>query len=551
MVEDNAEFDFIVSGAGSAGCAVAARLSESGRYSVLLLEAGPRDTNPWIHIPLGYAKIYTDSRVNWKFQSEPVEALDGRRLYLPRGRVLGGTSSINGTIYMRGQPRDYDGWRQRGLEGWDWASVLPYFRKAEDNERGADELHGTGGPLRVSDVPERWPLPSAMIKAAMQAGIPYNPDFNGPVQEGVGFYQFTASRTRRWSAAQAYLKPAARRAGLTVVTGAQARRLILSGRRATGIEYQSPDGIRRARARREIVVSGGAYGSPHLLQLSGIGPGDELRRMGVEVEVDLPGVGSNLRDHFNTYIVYRCSRHVTMNDLANSLPRRLFSGARYLFGKGPLTNTGISAGLFTRSDARLEGPDIQINMFLWSAKERSPDRVVAHPYPCFTFSPVHLAPDCTGTVRMASPDPLAPPAISVEFLRSEYDRSAILFGMRLSRRIAGQPALADWNLGEIEPGPACDSDEELLADVRQRGIGNHHPAGTCRMGDASDSVTDPRLRVHGVDGLRVADASIMPSIVAGNTNAPSIMIGEKAAAMILEDAQQSAGHVRAREGGDA
>ena len=549
MVEDNAEFDFIVSGAGSAGCAVAARLSESGRYSVLLLEAGPRDTNPWIHIPLGYARIYTDARVNWKLETEPVEALNGRRLYLPRGKVLGGTSSINGTIYMRGQPRDYDGWRQRGLEGWDWASVLPFFIKAEDNERGADELHGTGGPLRVSDVPERWSLPSAMIRAAMEAGVPHNPDFNGPVQEGVGFYQFTASRTRRWSAARAYLRPAARRSNLEIVTGARARRVIVSGGRACAIEYQSSAGTRRARARREIVVSGGTYGSPHLLQLSGIGPGDLLQRMGIDVAVDLPGVGSHLRDHFNTYITFRCSRHETMNDLANSLPRRLYAGARYLFGKGPLTNTAISAGLFTRTDPRLEGPDLQINMFSWSAKERTADRVVPHPFPCFTFSPVHLAPDCTGTVRLASPDPLAAPSINCEFLRSEYDRRAILYGIRLCRRIAGQPSLADWNRGEIEPGAACESDDDLLADVRGRGIGNHHPTGTCRMGPETDSVTDARLRVHGVAGLRVADASIMPSIVAGNTNAPSIMIGEKAAAMILEDARQSTG--KGERGGDA
>ena len=538
MLADNAEFDFIVSGAGSAGCAVAARLSESGRYSVLLLEAGPRDTDPWIHIPLGFPKLFIDGRVNWKFETEPVEALDGRRLFQPRGRVLGGSSSINGTIYIRGQPRDYDGWRQRGLEGWDWDSVLPYFVKAEDNERGADGLHGAGGPLRVSDVPSEWELHRAMVDAAVEAGIPANPDFNGPEQEGTGFYQFTASRKRRWSAAKAYLAPAKKRPNLHVETSAQARRLLIEEGRAAGIEYQTPAGPKRANARREIVVSGGAFGSPHLLQLSGIGPAEHLAEMGIRPVRDLPGVGAHLRDHFNTYISFRCARPVTANDLALSLPRRLAAGARYvLFGDGPLTSTGICAGAFVRTDPRLEGPDLQINMLSWSAARRTPDMIEPHPFSAFTLSPVHLRPDCDGSVRLRSPDPLAAPAIRYEFLRSEYDRQAILYGMRLCRKIAGQPALAPFMAEEVLPGPDCESDEELLADVRARAVANYHPVGTCRMGPEADSATDARLRVHGIAGLRVADASIMPTIVAGNTNAPTIMIGEKAAAMVLEDAR--------------
>ena len=537
MAGDDAVFDFIVSGAGSAGCAVAARLSESGRYSVLLLEAGPRDTNPWIHIPLGFTKVFTDERVNWKFESEPVEALDNRVLYQPRGKVLGGSSSINGTIYMRGAPADYDQWRQRGLEGWDWDSVLPYFKKAEDNERGGDDLHGKGGPLRVSDIPHPWDLPSAMIAAAVESGIPANPDFNGPEQEGAGFYQFTASRHQRWSAAKAYLEPARKRRNLQVETSAQARRILIEGGRAVGMEYQSPAGIRQARARCEVVVCGGTFGSPHLLQLSGIGPGELLRETGIAVQRDLPGVGRHLRDHFNTYLSFRCAEPVTMNDLANSLPRRLLAGAQYaLLRKGPLTNTAISAGAFIRSDPRLERPDIQINMFSWSAASRTPERVNPHPFSAFSFSPVHLRPDCDGSVRVKSPDPLAPPAIRFEFLRTPYDRQAILHGMRVCRQIANQPALARYMVEEVLPGPSVSSDEDLLADVRARAIANYHPVGTCRMGSEVDSVTDARLRVHGIAGLRVADASIMPSIIAGNTNAPTIMIGEKAAAMILEDA---------------
>lgn len=534
---DEAVFDFIVSGAGSAGCAVAARLSERGRYSVLLLEAGPRDSNPWIHIPLGFTKLFTDARVNWKFESEPVESLDNRVLYQPRGKVLGGSSSINGTIYMRGAPADYDGWRQRGLEGWDWESVLPFFKKAEDNERGGGELHGSGGPLRVSDVPRQWALPTAMIAAAVESGIPANPDFNGPEQEGTGFYQFTASKHRRWSAAKAYLAPARNRKNLHVETSAQVRRVLIEDGRAVGIEYQSSSGIRRARARREVIVSGGAFGTPQLLQLSGIGPGDLLQEMGIAVHRDLAGVGAHLRDHFNTYVSFRCAEPVTMNDLATSLPRRVLAGAQYaLFRKGPLTSTAICAGAFIRSDPLLERPDIQINMFAWSAESRTRDRVNPHPFSAFSFSPVHLRPDCEGSVRIKSPDPLAPPAIRYEFLRSTYDKQAILHGMRVCRRIANQPALSRYMVEEILPGPAVSSDEELLADVRARAVANYHPVGSCRMGAEVDSVTDARLRVHGIAGLRVADASIMPAIVAGNTNAPAIMIGEKAAAMILEDA---------------
>ena len=534
---DDAVFDFIVSGAGSAGCAVAARLSESGRHSVLLLEAGPPDRNPWIHIPLGYAKIFTDEKINWKFETEPIESLDNRVLYQPRGKVLGGSSSINGTVYMRGAPADYDEWRQRGLEGWDWDSVLPFFKKAEDNERGADELHGAGGPLRVSDIPRQWELPSAMVAAAVEAGIPANPDFNGPQQEGTGFFQFTASKKRRWSAAKAYLEPARKRANLKIETQAHARRVLIEDGRAVGVEYQTPAGVQTARARGEVIVSGGAFGTPPLLQHSGIGPGELLREHGITVHADLPGVGAHLRDHFNTYLAFRCAKAVTMNDLAGSLPRRLAAGAQYaLFGSGPLTNTWISTGAFVRSDPRLERPDIQINMFSWSVLERTSEKLVPHPFSAFSMSPVHLRPDCDGAVRIKSADPLAPPSISYEFLRSAYDQEAILHGMRICRKIANQPALADYMVEEVMPGPGVASDEELLADVRARAIANYHPVGSCRMGAAADSGVDARLRVHGIRGLRVADASVMPSIIAGNTNAPTIMIGEKAAAMILEDA---------------
>jgi choline dehydrogenase len=532
-------FDFIVTGAGSAGCPVAARLSESGKYRVLLLEAGIADKNPWIHIPLGYTRTYTDPRVNWMFESEPEKELNGRTLYQPRGKVLGGTSSINGMVYMRGTPTDYDGWRQRGCEGWDYDSVLPFFKKAENQERGADAFHGTGGPLKVSN-PVLSPLGDAMVQAAIEAGIPANPDFNGARQEGVGYYQTTTGNRARWSAAKAYLRPARNRANFTVVTEAHATRVLIEDGRAVGVEYRTPEGVFTARCRGEIVVSGGVYGSPQLLQLSGLGPAALLQQHGIPVVRDMAGVGAHLHDHFNTYLVWRCAQKVTLNDLAASPMRKLMSGAQYVFTRsGHLSNAGIYAGAFVKSDPRLEQPDLQINMFGWSAMERLRTGIKPHPFSAFTLSPVHLRPEGRGTVRIKSPDPLAPPAIQFNFLASEYDFQALIYGSRLARKIAAQPALEPFVVEEVIPGTACESDDEFVEEIRVRGVSNLHPVGTCRMGPDSDtnSVVDPRLRVHGIRGLRVADASIMPQVPGGNTNAPSIMIGEKCAAMILEDAQ--------------
>jgi choline dehydrogenase len=529
-------FDFIVTGAGSAGAVVAARLSESGRHSVLLLEAGPPDTNPWIHIPLGFAKTYIDSKVNWKFESAPQPGLDNRRLYLPRGKTLGGTSSINGMVYIRGNHADYDDWRQRGCVGWDWDSVLPYFRKAQNQARGESEYHATGGPLNVSDQPKRFELSDALLTACEQAGIPRNPDFNGAQQEGCGYYQTTTSNRRRWSTAKAYLDPARSRPNLTIRTGAHATRIQLTDGRAAAVEYATAEGHRTATARIEIVVSGGTYGSPQLLQLSGLGPAQHLQDMGIDVVRDIPAVGSNLHDHFNTYMSWRCTRPITLNDLENSWPRKIAAGIRYgLFRSGPMASNGIHAGLFTRSDPRLERPDLQINLLEWSTLERTKDKVIPHSFPGFTLSPVHLKPDGRGTVRLASPDPFAPPSILFDFLRTDYDMRAVITAIRLARTIAEQPALRPYIAAEIAPGPATASDADMEAFIRQTGVSNHHPSSTCAMGTGTNSVVDPRLRVHGIGGLRVADASIMPSVVAGNTNAPSIMIGEKAAAMILED----------------
>src|SRR5579862_8834926 len=530
-------YDFIVTGAGSAGCAVAGRLSESGKYRVLLLEAGGADRNPWIHVPLGYTRTFTDPRVNWMFDSEPEPQLNNRTLYVPRGKVLGGTSSINGMVYMRGTPTDYDGWRQRGCEGWGYDDVLRFFKKAEDQERGADEFHGVGGPLHVSN-PVRCALGDAMVQASVEAGIPANADFNGARQEGVGYYQTTTTNRRRWSSARAYLGAAKGRTNLTIATEAHATRILFEGGRAVGVEYQTPQGPRTAFARREIIVSGGVYGSPQLLQLSGVGPGELLREFGIPVIREIPGVGANLHDHFNTYLVWRCKQSVTLNDLAASPMRKLVQGAQYVFTRsGQLANAGIYAGALVRSDPRLEQPDIQINMSGWSAFERLRTGIKPHPFSAFTFSPVHLRPEGRGWVKIKSADPLAPPAIQFNFLASQYDFDALIFGTRLSRKIAAQPALRPFVGEEVIPGDSCQTDDQLMAEIRERGVSNLHPVGTCRMGREVDAVVDPRLRVHGIAGLRVADASIMPQVPGGNTNAPSIMIGEKCAAMILEDAR--------------
>ncbi len=534
---DSDTFDFIVTGAGSAGCVVAARLSESGRYRVLLLEAGPRDRNVWIHIPLGFARTYINPQVNWKFETAPQPQLNNRQLYLPRGKTLGGSSSINGMVYMRGSHGDYDEWRQRGCIGWDWDSVLPFFKKAENQTHGENEFHGVGGPLHVSDQPGHFELADAVLDAMVQAGIPRNPDFNGATQEGCGYYQTTSRNRRRWSTARAYLDPARTRPNLVVLTNAHATRVIIEHGRATGVEYHTPQGVRVAHTRGEVIVSGGAYGSPQLLLLSGLGPAQHLQDLSIPVVRDMPAVGSNLHDHFNSFVSWRCSKAITLNDLENSAWRKLSAGVRYaLFRSGPMASNGIHAGLFTRSDPRLERPDVQINLFEWSVVERGKDRVLAHPFPGFTMSPVHLRPDGRGTVRLASPDPLASPKVLFDYLRTDYDMQAIVFGIRLCRRIAGQPALKPYVVEELQPGAENTSDADLAEYVRRSGVSNQHPTSSCAMGTGINSVVDPRLRVHGTDRLRVADASIMPVAVGGNTNAPTIMIGEKCAAMLLEDA---------------
>jgi choline dehydrogenase len=536
VVRDSADsFDYIIVGAGSAGCVLANRLTASGRHRVLLLEAGGADRNIWIHIPLGYGKLFNDPKVNWLYSSEPEPELNNRRIVQPRGKVLGGSSSINGLLYIRGQAEDYDHWRQLGNAGWSFADVLPYFRRAEDQERGEDDLHGVGGPLAVSDVCEPHPLCEAFLTAVEQAGLPRNADFNGPTQEGAGYYQMTARNGRRWSTARGYLRPARRRGNLAVVANALTTRILFDGRRAVGVEFQVGGATRIARAEAEVIVAGGAFNSPQLLQLSGLGSAALLQSHGIGVIADMPGVGADLQDHPQVRLQYRCTEPITMNDVFNSRRRSLAAGLRYILRRKGLLAIGAAyAGGFFRSDPVAATPDVQLHVIIFSA-----DTVGAalHPFPGFITSVCVLRPESRGHVRIRSADPREPPAIQPRYLSAPNDRDVMVRGMKLLRRVMSQPAIRRYIAEERAPGPHCQSDEDLLAFAREVCTTVFHPTSTCRMGSDVTAVVDERLKVRGIDRLRVVDGSIMPSLVSGNTNAAVVMIAEKGADMILADAK--------------
>ncbi|MFC3074095.1 GMC family oxidoreductase [Shinella pollutisoli] len=532
---DGGPYDFIVVGAGSAGSVLAGRLSESGRHRVLLLEAGPRDTSPWIHLPLGYSKLYTDPRYNWMYESEPEPGMKGRNTYQPRGKVLGGSSSINGMMYVRGNRLDFDDWADAGCTGWSYADVLPYFMRAEDQSRGADAYHGVGGPLKVSDQSFDHELPNALCAAALEAGLEANPDFNGERQDGFGYYQMNVHKGRRWSAARGYLAPARKRPNLRVVTSATAEALVVSDGVVRGVKFRTGGRSLVAEA-RETIVSAGTIASPQLLMLSGIGPARHLAEHGIACRVDNPNVGRNLQDHTNVQLMFRCSRPVTINDLANSFVRKMFAALRYAaFRKGFLAETGIYVGGFARSDPGMDRPDVQMAMAAWSVAERTAKGARQHPYSGFSLSPEHVAPEARGSITLRSADPGAHPRIRFNFFQTEYDVRAMLFGIRLVRQIVAQPAIAPYITAEIQPGRTVESDEALIEFIREKGGSDIHAVGTCRMGVDGSAVVDPRLRVGGIGGLRVVDASIMPTVVRGNTHAATVMIAEKASDLILED----------------
>jgi choline dehydrogenase len=531
---NEAPFDYIIVGAGSAGCVLANRLTASGRHRVLLLEAGGHDRHLWIHIPLGYGKLFADARVNWLYKTEPEPELDNRSVIQPRGKVLGGSSSINGLLYLRGQPEDYDHWRQLGNTGWSFDDVLPYFRRAEHQERGEDALHGVGGPLAVSNVCEPHALCEAFIEGAQQAGYARNDDFNGPTQEGAGYFQLTAKNGRRWSTAVGYLREARRRSSLVVETNALASRILFEGRRAVGVEYRKDGAAHVARASREVILAGGAFNSPQLMQLSGLGPAELLRGHGIDVVADMPGVGAELQDHLQVRIQYRCTEPITMNDVVNSWRHRIGAGLRYaLWRKGLLAIGAGYAGGFFRTSANVATPDVQVHFIIFSGETSG---AALHPFPGFIASICQLRPESRGFVRIKSENPADPPAIQPRYLSDPIDRDTVVAGLKLLRGIMGQPAMRRYIAEERVPGPQVSSDADLLAFARSAGTTVFHPTSTCRMGADAKAVVDERLRVRGIGNLRVVDASIMPTVVSGNTNAAVVMIAEKGADMILQDA---------------
>ncbi|MCE9659730.1 MAG: choline dehydrogenase [Burkholderiales bacterium] len=528
---ETTHFDYVIVGAGSAGCVLADSLSAQAGLRVLLVEAGPPDRNPWIHVPGGIFKLINNPAVDWCYQTEPEPGLNGRRMGLPSGRVLGGSSSINGMIYVRGQRRDYDGWRELGNRGWSYDELLPYFRRSEDQGRGADAFHGAGGPLAVSDPRFRFPVVDAFVAAAQEAGLPRNPDFNGAAQEGVGLYQLTVRDGRRSSAANAFLKPARGRPNLRVVTGAVVQRIVFEGARAVGVEFTRGGQRELARAGAEVIVSAGAIGSPKLLLLSGIGAPDDLRALALPVVRALPGVGRNFQDHYQARLVFKTKRPITLNDHARSAWQRMLIGADYaLRRRGALTFGASLAGAFARTESSLASPDVQFHFQPLSVDSYDTG---LNRFSAFTISVCQLRPASRGAVTLRSADPNDSARIVGNYLTAAEDGAALVRGIRLLERIVAQPALASEVASRWKPRHELGSDSDALAYARDTGMTIFHPSGTCRMGGLDDAVVDDQLAVHGVAGLRVVDASIMPTLVSGNTNAATIMIAEKAADMIL------------------
>jgi choline dehydrogenase-like flavoprotein len=517
-------YDYVIVGAGSAGCVLGARLTEDPHSRVLLLEAGGADNAKEIHIPAAFSKLYKTD-VDWNYSTEPEPCLHNRRLYWPRGKMLGGSSSMNAMIYVRGNPLDFDHWANLGNQGWSFRDVLPYFKKSERQERRESEYHGESGPLYVSELRCVNPLTRAFLESAAQLGVPNNPDFNSAIQDGAGLYQVTQKNGSRHSAADAYLKPALGRKNLTVVTNAHVSRITLENQRAVGVEYLHGTSTNLARADREVILSGGSINSPQLLLLSGIGPADEISRMGIRVMHDLPGVGKNLQDHVMVSVGYLCTKPVSMAT-AESIPNLI----RYFaLKRGPLVSNVAEAGIFLRTRDGLQVPDLQL---LFGPAYYVNHGLTPRKDHCFGFGPTLITPESRGSISLKSSSPLDPPAIRANYLSTDADMLVIVEGVKFSRRLAQQEPLAKFRGDELHPGASIQSDEEIAEFVRAEAQTLYHPVGTCKMGDDAMAVADSQLRVRGIERLRVVDASVMPRIIAGNTNAPTIMIAEKAADMI-------------------
>jgi choline dehydrogenase len=536
------EFDYIVVGAGSAGCVLAARLSEDPATRVLLLEAGPADRSLWIHLPIGYGKTMWSPTYNWCFHTDPDPNMNGRRIYWPRGKTLGGCSSINGLIYIRGQREDFDHWAALGNTGWGYDEVLPYFIRAEGNERGSNPLHGGDGPLKVSDIGAQHELIEAFIGGAQQIGVPRTDDFNGARQEGAGYFQLNTWKGWRCSTAKAYLAPARRRGNLRVETEAMAAGIDFEGARASGVRYRQGGVMKSATAKAEVLLAAGAIQSPQLLQLSGIGPEALLREHGIAPRKVLPGVGENLQDHLQMRLIFECAKPITTNDQLNSWMGQLKLGLQWLlFRSGPLAVGINQGGCFMRALHDDTGqpvaatPDIQFHVATLSA-DMAGGKV--HPFSGFTLSVCQLRPESRGHVRIRSTDPFEPPSMQPNYLSTELDRRTAVAAVKAARAIAAAPAMQPYVRREVRPGPEAGDDAALLEFCRNQGATIFHPSGTCRMGTDDHAVLDERLRVHGVPGLRVIDCSAMPTLVSGNTNAAAVMMAEKAADMIRQDARR-------------
>ena len=531
------EFDYIIVGAGSAGCVLANRLSASGKHSVLVIEAGGSDKRFWIQTPIGYGKTFYDESVNWKYQTESDPGINHRSSYWPRGKVVGGSSSINAMVYIRGQHADFDDWRDLGNPGWGWQDVLPYFRKSETFADGGDEYRGDSGPLYVNNVSRHYhPLCQTFFEAAQQHGFKHNPDFNGADQEGVGYYQITTRDGRRMSAARAYLHPALRRNNCSLVTDALVTRLRFAGRRANGVDYLQGGRPQNVTARREVILSAGAINSPQLLQLSGIGDATLLKQHGIEVVHDLPGVGRNLQDHLDYCIYYR-SRVPTLNNRLRPWWGKLLAGAQYLLFRNGLLSLSVNqAGGFVRSHPSRPRPNMQMYFAAMTYTKAPPGErplMQPDPYPGFLNSIGLTRPQSRGELGINSADPRDPVSIRPNYLSVEEDVTQMLEGARLLRQLASMPALKSIIEHEITPGESVQSDDEFIADIRQRADTVYHPSCTCMMGpDPKTAVVDNQCRVYGVDGLRVVDTSIFPTVTSGNTNGPTIMVAEKAADLI-------------------